>query len=223
VKRICALFLSFLFVLLLLWESAEIPVVAQSGEAVLRPEPTSLGLVPGAQGAVTILVENVQELYGLEFHLAFDPHILEVLDADPIEAGIQVEPADWWSDGFVAVNRVENASGRIDFAATLLNPALPVNGEQVVAVIRFAAKGTGVSELSIESAILSTRDAEEIAYRSQNGSIGVNLGGEAPDLNAQEVSSIAPDTGRLLLAGAAILMLIAAFGFFVYVLRRQRH
>jgi len=213
---------SFLFTLLLIWGFTGAPAAAQNSGTILRPEPISLGLEPGAQGLVTILVENVQELYGLELHLAFDPNVLEVVDADPTEAGIQVEPASWWSEGFVALNRVDNANGRIDFAATLLNPALPVGGELTVVEIQFAAKGMGISDLSVESAILSTRDAREIAYTPLRGGVGVNPGGLPPDLNAEAVSSSAPDTGRLILAAAAVLMLAAALGFFVYVLRRQR-
>jgi len=62
-------------------------------------------------------------------------------------------------DGFVAVNRADNSRGRIDFAATLLNPALPVSGDRAVAVaeITFRGREAGVSALSLIAAILSTR------------------------------------------------------------------
>ena len=103
---------------------------AQAGQATVRPDPLVLELVPGEQGRVNILILDVQALYAGEFHLVFDPAVLEVVDADPEQAAVQVEPADWWKDGFVAVNRVDNAAGRIDFAATLLNPAGPVSGDQ---------------------------------------------------------------------------------------------
>lgn len=74
---------------------------------------------------------------------------VEVMDADPAKKGVQIEPAAWLQDGFVAVNRADNRSGRIDFAATLINPARPASGDRTVAVITFRARKAGVSALSI--------------------------------------------------------------------------
>jgi len=198
-----------------------IPAVTQESHAVLRFAPPALELMPDAQGTVDILVENVQNLYGLEFQLAFDPNIIEVIDADPDEEGVQIKPADWWKDGFVAVNNVDNGSGRIDFAATLLRPALPASGNRVAATISLAARKTGVSSLSVESAILSTRNAEAISYTKQAGEIGVNASGQAPNMHAS-ARPVGSAPGRLWLAGAAILALLAGLGAFIYALRRRR-
>jgi len=52
---------------------------------------------------------------------------------------------------------VDNNRGRIDFAATLLNPALPVSGDRAVIGITFRGRQAGVSALSFEAVILSTR------------------------------------------------------------------
>jgi hypothetical protein len=197
------------------------PTVAQDSNAVLRFAPSALGLMPGAQGTVNVVVENVHNLYGLEFQLDFDPNIVEVIDANPDEDGVQIKPADWWKDGFVAVNKVDNGSGRIDFAATFLRPALPASGNQLVATITFAGMKTGISALSIDSAILSTRSAEVIPFTKQNGKIGVSSNGQAPDANASTRSAGAAP-GRQALAGAAILALLAALGVFIYALRRRR-
>jgi hypothetical protein len=192
-----------------------IPAVAQDGNAVLAFAPPALGLMPNTQGTVNILVENVQDLFGLEFQLAFDPDIIEIIDADPEEEGIQIKPAVWWKDGFVAVNQVDNRSGRIDFAATLLRPALSASGNLAVAAIPFVARKTGTSGLSVESAILSTRNADTIAYNQQAGKIVVTASGQAADM---QVSSRSAGTapGRVALAGAAILALITALGGFIY-------
>jgi hypothetical protein len=156
-------------VMLTVWLLPRAPALAHGVSTVLKPDPLSLGLAPEVQGMVAIVVENVPNLYGLEFHLTFNPNIVEVVDADPAQEGVQIEPADWWKDGFVAVNQADNQSGRVDFAATLLGPTPPVRGNRTIAVITFVAKNTGVSALRIESAILSTRDAEEILYTKQEG------------------------------------------------------
>jgi hypothetical protein len=201
-------------------------VVAQGGSALLRPDPLSLELMPDRRGNVAIIVENVQDLYGLEVHLAFDPDVVEVVDADPTTVGVQLELAGWWKGGFVAVNRADNQYGRIDFAATLLHPALPASGKRVVAIITFAARKAGVSALSIEAAILSTQDAETIPYTQQQGEIGVRLGGQAPEVdNVGESSDSSPGmvaTGQLVLAGLSILLFLAAGIVFTCTLRRKR-
>jgi hypothetical protein len=197
-----------------------IPAMTQDNYAVLRFNPPILSLAPDTQGTITILVEDVQALYGLEFQLAFDPDIIEVIDADPNEEGVQIKPADWWKDGFVAVNKADNGSGRIDFAATLLRPALPASGRIVIAAIPFTARKTGSSTLSVESALLSTRDAEAIAYKKQAGRIMVTANTHPLDVSANTRSARAAP-GRMALAGVAMLALITALGGFIFALRKR--
>ncbi len=195
---------------------------AAASQTVIRPDPLLFGLKPAAQDTISVVVENVHNLYALEIHLAFDPHVLEVMDADPVQEGVQIEPAEWWENGFVAVNRVDNSRGRIDFAATLLNPALPVSGDQTIAVITFHAREAGDSELSIEAAILSTREAVEIPYITRGGSISVNPGGQAAEVRASDPSPSPVNRGLLALAGLSVLAFISALGVFLHTLRRGR-
>ncbi len=225
-KRFFVIIISLSLAILMIRALPKAAAMAQGGGVIIRPEPLLSGLRPDAQGMVAIVLENVQGLYALEFQLAFDPHIVEVMDADPAKEGIQIEPAGWWKEGFVAVNQADNTGGRIDFAATLLNPALPVSGSRSVAVITFRTRKTGLSVLNINSAILSTREAEEIPYTQQKGGIGVNPGGQAPDVSAiseptqPSISKLKP--GRLVLAGLAVFAFLIALGVFINILRRRR-
>ena len=193
-----------------------VPVMAQESQAVLQFDPPTLELMLDTQGKVNVFVQNVQNLYGIEFRLAFDPDLIEVIDADPGEDGVQIWPADWWKDGFVAVNMVDNATGRIDFAATLLRPAQPVSGTRAIAVIPFKARKIGSSTLDVESAILSTRNAEMISFIPQAGKIAVKPGSQVASSRSE-----GPAPGRLALAGAATLALVTALGGFIYALRRR--
>jgi hypothetical protein len=72
----------------------------------------------------------------------------------------------------------------------------------------------GESGLQVEAAILSTRQAVEIAYTKQDGEIKVGAGAQG--------GSEKPSAGKLILAGAAVLALLVAAGTFLYVLRRRR-
>jgi hypothetical protein len=211
--------LAALYGILITLAVPNIPAGAQT-QPVIRFDPSALELRPDTPGAVNVRVDDVQNLYGLEIQLAFDPDIIEVIDADPEAEGVQIKPAGWWKDGFVAVNQVDNGSGRIDFAATLLRPAQAVSGNQVVATVAFVIGKTGTSMLRVESAILSTRNAETIAYTQQAGEIGVNESGQAPNVQAN-TRPAGPAPGRLALAGAAVLALFTALGGFIYVLRKR--
>ena len=157
-------------------------MVAMGQDGVqVRPAPDALGLATSAEGAVALRFENVQDLYGVEAHLTFDPAIVEVVDADPSKSGVQVHLGEWLNNSFVAVNQADNSAGKIDIAATLVNPAPPVSGEGNIATITFRGKVQGISPLTLESIILVTRDSDVIASQSQNGRIGVSADGRFPE------------------------------------------
>jgi hypothetical protein len=180
---------------------------------------------------VALLFEDVRDLYGLEVHLAFDPEIIEVVDADAGKSGVQIMVADWLQDAFVAANRADNAAGRIDFGATLLNPAPPVSGSKTFATVTLRARGDGTAPLTIEEVILATRDAEVIETRVQHGQVGVSASGKPPvtETGAKEggpagVTSVSRDTTALLVivAAAAAMAFMIAVGVLGLVLLWSR-
>jgi hypothetical protein len=219
------LFIALGVILLILAQPAAV-TMAQGSEAILRPDPLALGLKPEEHGTVAILIENVQNLYGVEFHLAFDPAVVEVVDADPAQEGVQIAPGSLWRDGFVAVNRADNERGQVDFAATLLNPSLPVSGDRAAAEITLRARQAGVSPVRVAAAILSTRQAEEIPFIAQAGAIGVNPGGTAPEVQAileqAGASTGSGNRGAWALAGLSIVVFSISLGVFIHVLRRKK-
>lgn len=189
-----------------------VPVVAADSGTILRPDPQSIGIKPDAEGTISIRVEGVQDLYGVEFHLAFDPDVVEVVDADTSKPGVQIQPGDWLQDIFIAVNAADNATGKIDYAVTLLNPAPPVSGSGIVGTITFKAKSDGVSSLKMDKAILATRDAKEIEFEWQEGVVGVSVTGLAPKAGE-------PANGSTILpANNTILIVAAGFGVFAFVI-----
>lgn len=186
--------LIFLFVfVLLIVPIIALPVFAESASATLRPDPLSLGLKPGETGTVTIRASDVQNMYGTEFHLIFDSNIVEVVDADTAKPGVQIAQGDWLKNSFVAVNKVDNAAGKIDYGVTLLNPAPPVSGSGVIATITFKAKNNGTSPLKIDKAILASRDGKEIKSVWQDGAVGVSMLGQAPSVKPEMRNSESAD------------------------------
>ena len=200
-----------------------VSVAAAQGGAVVRTEPVALGVASGAESSVEILFENVQDLYGLEVHLTFDPTLVEVVDADATRTGVQITGADWLKDAFIAANQVDNASGKIDFGATLLNPASPVNGSKAVATITFKAKQDGIAPLTIDTAILATRDGGVIESQLQDGQIETSGNGKPLASSAGTFASSRSTNGRVIaLAGISLITLLAAVGVLLYVIKARR-
>jgi len=111
--------------------------------------PPSLSLAPAQVATLELRVENAQNLYGLEVHLAYDPHVLAVEDSDSAQPGIQVQLLDGFlRPGFVAQNSADNAAGRLDVAFTQVNPDPPVSGSGLLARIAVRALQPGVCAIS---------------------------------------------------------------------------
>src|SRR5262249_24586116 len=55
---------------------------------------------------VDLMVEEVSDLYGAEFRLKYDPAVLAVLDSQPDQPGVQIEPGQLLpvNQGFVVMN-----------------------------------------------------------------------------------------------------------------------
>jgi hypothetical protein len=208
VRRICPLLAAAACTLV------AVMAAAAQGSAIARPEPLALALQPAAQATAVLLLENVTDLYGLEAHLTFDPNVVEVVDADAAKPGAQLLVADWLKNGFVATNQADNATGKIDFAATLINPAPPFSGSGHFATITFAAKQNGVSPLALDSALFVTRDADVIAVALQKGSIGVSADGTfpAPDRAAGAAAIILPGA-----AGGSLLPIVTLLSVFSFL------
>ena len=110
-----------------------------------------------------VSVADIQDLYGIDFHLRFDPAVVQVADADPSTNGVQVAEGDFLSADFVARNEVDNQAGTIDYAVMQVNPNEPKSGGGTLLTIRFQGVGAGrTSQLEVEAIILTTRDGDVI-------------------------------------------------------------
>ncbi|MCB0163997.1 MAG: hypothetical protein KDI79_07225 [Anaerolineae bacterium] len=107
---------------------------AQGSRIYLKPVDS-----PAETLVVDVIAENVNELYGAEFKLKFDPAVFSVQDIDPDRDGIQIEAGSFLpaSQGFIVVNQADDVDGSVTYALTLLNPAPPVSGTGPLARVTF--------------------------------------------------------------------------------------
>ena len=151
---------------LIVWRAD--PTVAQGARVWL--DPATLDLNPGDVGTLDIRVENVVQMAGAEVHLAFDPALLEVVDADPSTEGAQIAHGDFLSPDFVVQNIATPDTGSVDYAIACIPVDKAVSGSGVLARVTLRALGGGETLIEIRSALLADMQEQPIAVET-DGSV----------------------------------------------------
>lgn len=142
--------------------------LAQSCLVRMQPNPMTVEVGETAQLVVEIV--DVQDLYGVDLLIDFDPHVLEVVDAYPDQEGIQVSLGTFLDPGLEIRNLADNTTGTVRFAMTELNPSEPKSGSGVLVVITFKGKNISSSSLlTFQKVQLARRDGVEIQTDIENG------------------------------------------------------
>jgi len=121
------------------------------GLALVRGVASGVVYGQSAEEGWDMHVANMHDLYGVDVLLTYDASVVEVIDADLDRPGVQIEPGPLFTGQpyFVAYNRVtvdhRTGIGTISFVATLLTPAPPINGEGVIASVRYRVLESSVS------------------------------------------------------------------------------
>lgn len=160
------------FILIGYWP---LPARAQApAPVVVRVAPASVQVVAGQTVDVAVEVVDVQDLYGADVALSFDPAVVEVVDADPTLDGIQVGHGLFLDPGFVLFNLADNQVGALRMAITQMNPSLPKSGTGALVVVTLRGKLAGASTpLTLIRAQLARRDGIDIQSVPMSGQVAV--------------------------------------------------
>ena len=148
--------------------------ITRSPCARLSVAPSYKEISMGGTGATEIRVADVSNLYGVQFHVAFDPNVVQAVDADPGTPGVQMGIGSLFSskDHYVARNSVDNTTGVAEFVVTLVAPAAPINGSGALAVITWQGRSVGQSPITLSSTGLAPASLP-ICHAIENGSVRV--------------------------------------------------
>jgi hypothetical protein len=144
----------------------------QPGQPLVSPQPQNLILCDSAQ-AMSIAVADVVDMVGFEIVVTYDPDVVQVVDANAGQPGIQVAGGPAFAGGFVGQNLVDTTAGRISFATILLGGD-NVDGDVVLININWQPVAAGTSAVTLENVSLVNLDAQEIPSLNEDGSIQVN-------------------------------------------------
>jgi hypothetical protein len=139
----------------------------------LHVSPQATRLEVGDTTTLDLAIAQVRDLYGIEVHLRFDSEAIEIVDADPAQDGIQLEPGTLPTPDFVVQNQADNDTGTIDYAVTQLPPRKPGEGAGVIARITLRAKQSSVSDIHFQEFLLADTNGSNIDAISQDGQIRV--------------------------------------------------
>jgi hypothetical protein len=149
------------------------PTTTPPTGTVVRVDPQNLTLpICSSEGTTSVRVENVSDLAAVQLELSYDPAIIQVIDANPGQAGVQVTVGSAFAGGFIAQNSVDTTNGRITFAATLLSGGV-INGNAELISVDWEPLAAGTSALTLEDVILVRSDAQVISFTSQHGAVEV--------------------------------------------------
>jgi hypothetical protein len=135
--------------------------------AVVLLEPQTLSLDQGQISSVVVRIEEAANVYGVQLELSFDAGKIKVLDGDEAQTGVQITPGDFLTldEGFVAVNEVNNETGQLSYALTLLFPAEPASDSGTLVEFEVEALETGSSDLLLGTLILASPEGAELPVR----------------------------------------------------------
>jgi len=131
--------------------------------ATVRCEPDPLNVPVGATTSVTIYVQDVVDLFGLDVRMRFDPAYVQVVDADPATPGVQIQPlSGFLSPDFVVRRIADNETGLIRYALTQVAPSPPASGSGAVARIDLYGVQPGTLTIPFPQVELVRRDGSAI-------------------------------------------------------------
>ncbi|MGQ9793351.1 MAG: LysM peptidoglycan-binding domain-containing protein [Anaerolineae bacterium] len=173
------------------------PAAAMQAGALVRVQPVNQQVAVGQSATVEIRIENVSGLYAADVELRFNPAILQVQDADPGRDGVQIQPGNFPSPDFVALNSADNATGVIRYALTQLPPKSPVSGSGLLATVVLRGQAAGTAELTFSIVNLANAQGQQLPASSQGGTIIVGGGGPPPTLTPPPITLTPPPSVTL--------------------------
>jgi hypothetical protein len=148
--------------------------VSREAETLVYADPARLEIVVGQVRALHILLANANNSYGIDLQATFDPGVVEVVDADPKQAGVQMGSGAFLKPDFTVRNLADNQAGTLRYVVTQLKPTAPASGKGMLLSIQFRGKVAGSSsKLTITSAVIADQHGNKQTPKTQGADLVV--------------------------------------------------
>jgi hypothetical protein len=139
----------------------------KAADTQMKVVPIVSNAIVGQEYTVFINVTDVTNLYGWEFHLTYDPLILDLTYNDTVSGGLNT-PTNTFHD------EVNETSGKLWWAVCTTYPGSAVSyTEHAIFEMHFKALATGTSSLTLSETLLADNSANPITHTTVDGQIGV--------------------------------------------------
>jgi hypothetical protein len=124
--------------------------------------------------STAISVKNVSQLRTVSLEVLYDPAVVQVVDADPSQWGVQVR----LDGGFlshpstVALNEVDTDNGRIYFEASTMGTET-INGDAGLIIIDWRPQMPGITDIILAIAVLTADGGTPIPHTRQGGTVEI--------------------------------------------------
>lgn len=153
--------------------------LAQSDQTVIiKVAPETIQVAPGETTQFAIEIKNARDLYAFDVQLTFDPDVIEIVDANPNQDGVQMSQGTFFDPGFVIRNIADNEAGKLHYAMTQLNPSEAKSGDGVLVVVEIRGKTANTtSPLTITKGEVAQRTGQKLPTTLLSGEAEVALSG----------------------------------------------
>lgn len=150
------------------------PISAQGDPARVRFDPSDLQVGQGQVEEVNVIVENANDIYGIDLRAEFDPKQIEIVDTDPAKDGVQMRPGTFIKPDFLVRNEADNSAGTLQYVITQVNPTPPATGSGIVLTILVRGKKQGASSpFTINSVQVANGKGTKLPIEPQPGTVQV--------------------------------------------------
>lgn len=171
-----ALFETGILVLLILsFPFIAFQATAASESASVKVEPSNVYEPVGENFTITIEIENVGDLYGVDIILSWNASILRCINIKPMAGVEEHEGGILNGKTLLLSNNVSRQGDQYQIVAQSLPPAMPFSGNGSVASLEFNVlqNGTCVLELfAVLASSASSGSSHSIAHSTTNGFFG---------------------------------------------------
>lgn len=144
---------------------------------------TTLGFVPPAATVrvgdtleLDLRLADVRDLYAGQVEVTYDPAVLEIVDQNALQPGIQVTPGDFVAPFSTTRNVVDTVNHKILFTFSRVGAQPGVSGSGTVVRVTVRGLGAGTSALGLAGTLLSDPNSREIARVATDGAVTVVSG-----------------------------------------------
>lgn len=164
-----------LWVVLLLWINTGYSAAQATPMVSCRLSSASVGV--GGPFELFLEVQNVQNFYGYELSLLYDPSLVELVDADPDREGVNAQLGDFLQPDFLVLNEIYEP-GEFLLNLTQVDPTLARSGNGLLAQILVAGRSEDMATFTLADVALYSASGDEIPHQLQN--CALQVGNVAP-------------------------------------------